>query len=261
VSPYYYDYYPVWYSPWRPQPWNVWHTRVVVYNRYYCVAPQYRIPEAHHYYGPRRVSAPEVRRQTERYVAENGGRSNFTYGKSKSTVESPRSIGRSERPGTLSRTDQKREQNPVTKSRSDQGNIATARKPDTVSRSSNKREESPVVQSRTENRRQETTPSKPSRGNTTATRPATENRSSQSTAAPKRESQPRSNSNKLNQQNRSGNNSSPKQAAPTRTERKAAPAAAPKANRTESMNSRPKSSTGSKAPVKTEGRQSKGGRG
>ncbi len=262
ASPYYYDYYPVWYSTWRPHPWNVWHNRVIVYRHHYCTAPQYRIPEAHHYYGSRRVSAPEVRRHTERYVAEHGGRSNFTYGKRNDAVDAPRSrsLDRTEKPGTVSRTDRKREESPVAKPRTDNRNFDRAEKPNTATRTDRKREESPVAKPRTDKRKQETAPSKPSRGNTTTTRPTTETRSRQTTATPKRETQPQTNSGNLNKQSRSTNSSSP-MAAPTRTERKSAPAAAPKTNRTESMNSRPKSSTGSKAPVKSESRQSRGGRG
>lgn len=74
VSPWHWDYYPRWYQPWRPQPWNVWYPRVTVYHQHYRVAPECRIPEARRYYAPRRQNAPAVHERTQHIIQANGGR-------------------------------------------------------------------------------------------------------------------------------------------------------------------------------------------
>ncbi len=251
VSPYYYDYYPVWYSPWRPRPWQVWHTRTVVYTRYYCTAPRYRIPEGRHFYGPRRVSAPEVHRRTELYMQEHGGRSNFTHGKrSNAAADAPRdrNFERAEKPGTTAHPDRKQEESQTVKPRTGNRNFERAEKPGTTARPEKRREE--VTKPRTDNRRQETTSSKPSRETPTASRRASETRQ-QPAASPSRESQVRIN-NDVKRKDRSAKSS---QQTPARTERKAAPSA-PKADRAES-----KSRSGSNSPKQSEIRQPRKGKG
>ncbi|MBI1223679.1 MAG: hypothetical protein GC192_00460 [Bacteroidetes bacterium] len=151
VSPYYYNYYPVWYHTWNPHPYHVWHTRTVVYHHYYCVAPNYRIPEVHHYYGARRVSAPVVHQRTERYVAEHGGRSNFNYGKRSNSVESPRtrSIDRSENATASNLSDRQREQQSTTKPQASNRATPRSAQPKVAEPNTKQREQNPTVKSQT----------------------------------------------------------------------------------------------------------------
>ena len=259
VSPYYYDYYPGWYSFWRPRPWQVWHTRTIVYNHYYCVAPQYRIPEAHHFYGSRRMSAPQVHRHTEQYVQEHGGRSNFTYGKRNDAAAAPRNrnFDRSDKSNVATRPDRKREESPVTKPRTGNGNFDRSDKSTMTTRPDKKREESPVTKPRTDNRRQETAPSKPSRGTSADSRPAPDKQPRQTTSS--RETQPRTNSG-VKSQNRSAKSSPQVQSRTDRSSQARPAPSAPKVNRTETK-SRTNSDSGSNKSVKSESRQPRKGNG
>jgi hypothetical protein len=60
VSPWYYDYYPIWWSPWRPMPWYRHHH--YCYDNYYGYRPVYvnRIYNAHDIYWRDRRSSPSV---------------------------------------------------------------------------------------------------------------------------------------------------------------------------------------------------------
>lgn len=246
VSPYYYDYYPSWYRPWNPHPYHVWHTRTVVYNRYYCVAPNYRIPEARHYYGARRVSAPIVHQRTERYVAEHGGRSNFDYTKRNDRVDAPRgrSLNPSERSATSTRTNRQQEQSPTTKPQVSNRDSNRSPQRDATTPATRQREQNLEQQGN----RKESAPTKSKAGN-----------SNRQSATPTRETTPRTNSS-INKP------SSP--AAPTRIDRQ--PTAASKADRP-ATNSRTSLSSGNKAErsngsvnkpaVKTERSQPRKGKG
>jgi hypothetical protein len=249
VSPYYYDYYPVWYSYWSPRPYHVWQSRPVVYHHHYCVAPSYRIPEAHHYYGARRVSAPVVHQRTETYVAQHGGRANFDYTKRQDKVDAPRtrSLDRPENAATATRTDRPREKSPKDRKldpaprtssqpaknqntdRSRQPEPATVPnsrqrepKPQTDMPQPSKptapsrHEQSPKAQSpRSQNRNQDAAPA----------RPSTE-RSSRQSAAPSRDMAPRANA------------SNSRSAAKSSTPAQARPQPQPKADRAAEPNSR-----------------------
>jgi hypothetical protein len=294
VSPYYYDYYPVWYSPWRPHPYHVWHTRTVVYHRHYCVAPEYRIPEAHHYYGARRVYAPVVHQRTERYVAEHGGRANFTHGKRSDVAPAPngRSLDRSDKAAVSARNERElgtgtKEQNPRDKGRSTQPEVAQPKandrnldksaKPATAGAVDRKqREHDPAAQSfrepntkgqsfKEQNTKEQTPRTKPSNVKPEVSdrnrqpkdsKPKLDSNSRQN-ASPSREATPRGSSS-LKEQSRS-TKASP-QVAP-RTESK--PAAAPKLNRsTEQRSSRSTSSGASlKTSTKNESGQARKGKG
>lgn len=54
VSPYRYQYYPTWWSAWRPVTWNAFRPRIVIYTRYFRVAPRLRVVRAHRFYRPYR---------------------------------------------------------------------------------------------------------------------------------------------------------------------------------------------------------------
>ena len=235
VSPYYYNYYPVWYRTWNPYPYHVWHPRTVVYNRYYCVAPNYRIPDAHHYYGPRRVSAPTVHQRTETYVEAHGGRSNFNYNKRSDAVDSPRnrSLDRSEKPALSNSNDRQREQSSTTKQQISNRNTDRSSKPEVTIPNTRQREQNPMAKPQVAN------PSaNSSRQATASVNSKAENNSRQATA-PTRETSPRTN-NAVNNERR---NTKSSVQAPAQTGRKPA-AAAPKVN-SSTTNSRSGKATGS----------------
>jgi hypothetical protein len=63
-SPYYWGYYPHYWHPWYPQSYPVFYGYHRPYYSYYRRSYYYHSPEAHAFYGPRRVYSPIVR---ERY--------------------------------------------------------------------------------------------------------------------------------------------------------------------------------------------------
>lgn len=257
VSPYYYGYYPIWYRTWRPQPRHVWRTRTIVYNNYYCAAPQYRIPEARHFYEPRRSSAPEVHRRTERYVEEHGGRSNFTYGsrKTDANVSRNRSLERSDRRTVATDPNRNRDESHVARPRTNSRKSDGSVKSNGTTNPDRKRNVSPEAKNQTDRRRQETTSKKSSRKTSVASRPAAEKQNPLATT-PTRKTQPSRNSNVTTQS--SSAKSSPQ--AKSRSVSKPT-SSAPKAKNTGGTTSRSNPSTSSKTPVKSGSSRSRKGKG
>src|SRR5690606_28334360 len=72
ASPYYWDYYPTWWSPWRPCTWNVFRPRIVVYHNYYYVAPRIRVIHVHNFYRPYRVYSHTVLERTNVVRVKHG---------------------------------------------------------------------------------------------------------------------------------------------------------------------------------------------
>lgn len=60
VSPYQWNYYPVWFKPWRPQPWRYHYARCKPYRTYYHAAPVHRVVVAHNVYQPHRKTSVVV---------------------------------------------------------------------------------------------------------------------------------------------------------------------------------------------------------
>ncbi len=54
ASPYRWNYYPTWWSPWRPYAWNVFRPRIVNYYSSCRIINVYRTPRAHRFYRPYR---------------------------------------------------------------------------------------------------------------------------------------------------------------------------------------------------------------
>ncbi|MEZ5039753.1 MAG: hypothetical protein R2828_07675 [Saprospiraceae bacterium] len=50
ASPYRWQYYPTWWSPWRPCAWNVFRPRIVIYTRYFTVVHRHRVVRVHNFY-------------------------------------------------------------------------------------------------------------------------------------------------------------------------------------------------------------------
>jgi hypothetical protein len=64
VSPWYWDYYPMWWSPWRPMPWRYHYMSCYHYHHHYHYADYHRTTYANQVYAPRRNRSAQV---TERY--------------------------------------------------------------------------------------------------------------------------------------------------------------------------------------------------
>ncbi len=64
VSPWYWGYYPPWWSPWAPYPWRYHYMSCYHYHHYYDYTPYHHTTYVHDFYGPRRSSSNQV---TERY--------------------------------------------------------------------------------------------------------------------------------------------------------------------------------------------------
>lgn len=64
VSPYRWQYYPSWWSPWRTCGWNVFYPRIRPYRSYYQVVYVHRVRRVHNFYRPYRASSPVVYRRT-----------------------------------------------------------------------------------------------------------------------------------------------------------------------------------------------------
>lgn len=63
VSPWEYDYYPVWYDPWEPVAWEVYYPAVYTYHSYYYPIGHPRFERAHAIYQERRMVSGYVMRQ------------------------------------------------------------------------------------------------------------------------------------------------------------------------------------------------------
>ncbi len=87
VSPWYWSYYPTWWSPWRPWYWHnyYWHHYHYNHNHYYghyWRTNTYRNSGAHAYYGPRRMNSGTVKKNrttgiySNTYKRESNGMNN-----------------------------------------------------------------------------------------------------------------------------------------------------------------------------------------
>jgi hypothetical protein len=84
VSPWRWRKHPVWWRPWRPLAWRVFHPRCVVWHRPFVVVRTHRIVRGPVIYRPMRVSSVTVR--TRHSVAVN----NYRVTRTKTTVTGPR---------------------------------------------------------------------------------------------------------------------------------------------------------------------------
>jgi hypothetical protein len=74
VSPFYWKYYPKWWTPWRPHPWKWHYTRRSHFRTHHHVIHTHRVVRAHKVYTPVRVVSPVVK--TKNTVAVNKYRTN-----------------------------------------------------------------------------------------------------------------------------------------------------------------------------------------
>lgn len=72
VSPYRWQYYPTWWSPWRQCAWNVYRPRIVIYHRHYHVAPRHRVVHVHNFYRTHRVYSHTVVQHANKVRVKQG---------------------------------------------------------------------------------------------------------------------------------------------------------------------------------------------
>lgn len=66
VSPYRWQYYPTWWSPWRQCAWDVFRPRIVIYHQHYHIVRRHRVVRVHNFYRPyRSYSHPVTQRANE----------------------------------------------------------------------------------------------------------------------------------------------------------------------------------------------------
>ena len=68
TSPFTWRVRPVWWRPWRPVPYTVFHPRRVVYHRHYTIAHTHRVVHARRIYTPVRVTSVTVRTKNQASV-------------------------------------------------------------------------------------------------------------------------------------------------------------------------------------------------
>ncbi|TWW00147.1 hypothetical protein [Chitinophaga pinensis] len=125
VSPWTWVSRPVWYHPWRPLPWRVYHPYRYAYAPHYVVVPVRRIPPARVIYRPVRTTSVTVinrnrvvvnnyrtTRRVERVTPSrngnyngNGGRNNYNNGGRQYTPSRPGTADRGNNSYTPSRAD------------------------------------------------------------------------------------------------------------------------------------------------------------
>ena len=73
ASPYAFNNYPVWYSPWDQYAWSAYQPRFSSYGRYYRVSPYNRLSNVYGIYSPYRAYCPVVRTRTARIRSQQPG--------------------------------------------------------------------------------------------------------------------------------------------------------------------------------------------
>lgn len=83
ASPWRWAYYPSYWHPFRPRPWNVFYPRFRPYHAHYHVVAVRRVPRAHVVYAPHRRQSTVVRTRTTTHIKTNG---NGRYSKTRTTT-------------------------------------------------------------------------------------------------------------------------------------------------------------------------------
>ncbi len=73
VSPWRYRHYPVWFKPWRPVAWAVYHPRIIRYHKHYRVVRMHRTRVAHRVYRRHAVRSAVYHKNHPR-MKSNGGK-------------------------------------------------------------------------------------------------------------------------------------------------------------------------------------------
>lgn len=72
VSPYRWQYYPTWWSSWRPLSYNVYRPRVLVYHNRFRIANRHRVLNVHNFYRPYRSYCNTVVVRSNRVRVQQG---------------------------------------------------------------------------------------------------------------------------------------------------------------------------------------------
>ena len=72
VSPYRWQYYPAWWSPWVQCTWSVFRPRIVIYHRHYQVVHVHRVVRVHNFYRPYRSYSHVVVQRTNKVRVKHG---------------------------------------------------------------------------------------------------------------------------------------------------------------------------------------------
>ncbi len=72
ASPYRWQYYPVWWSPWVQCSWSIFRPRIVVYHRFYHVVHIHRVVHVHNFYRPYRSYSYNVVQYTNEVRVKHG---------------------------------------------------------------------------------------------------------------------------------------------------------------------------------------------
>ncbi len=102
VSPYRWNYYPTYWSPWRPLAWSVYHPRRVRYFNFCHIVYVHRVVRVHNFYRPNRRFSSFVAQRTVGHRQKFGRTvAHRSFGKQRATFRAP---ARSNRVATQSRT-------------------------------------------------------------------------------------------------------------------------------------------------------------
>ncbi len=195
VSPYRWQYYPVWWKPWVQCTWNVFRPRIVIYQRYFHVVHIHRVIRVHRFYRPYRTYSYTVLQRTNKVRVKHGkppvhreAPANRQYYGPRGTRGGDR-VG--ERPDAVTRPRQPEQRAPVSRNRATPSNgQRMSRKSDPRSGTSTRPaspERKPAASSRTAPAAQPKV-NRPSPSRNTETRPSTRTRSTTTTrpSAPSR---------------------------------------------------------------------------
>jgi len=119
ASPYRWNYYPTWWSPWNQYSWNVYYPRLRPYYRHCHIVTVYRVPHVHKFYGNHRSYSTNIARRAKEIRVKNpraldsrkvaaSNRSNTYRNGSKSATYTPKVVERRAGQVTGSRSAQTR---------------------------------------------------------------------------------------------------------------------------------------------------------
>jgi hypothetical protein len=72
TSPYRWEYYPAWWSPWVQFTWSVFHPRIVIYHRHYLIVPRRRVIHVYNFYNTYRSYSYNVVLRTNEVRIKHG---------------------------------------------------------------------------------------------------------------------------------------------------------------------------------------------
>ncbi|NND04765.1 MAG: hypothetical protein HKN87_00175 [Saprospiraceae bacterium] len=91
ASPYRWNYYPTWWSPWRPYSWTIYRPRIITYYSSCRIVRNYRSPRVHRFYWNHRSHSRVVVHRTKRIRHQRGTAHVFKH--RKATFDRVRSNG------------------------------------------------------------------------------------------------------------------------------------------------------------------------